>query len=403
MKPAQDAAGLPSRVPLASRRRQGKLRRGGQVALVVPDLPATPAAPLPPHALRGCQMGSRKMCGKATQVEKRAARNAEKRMEKKEIQELRIRVPCSAVLEKAGFVIDLKESTLRAVKYRRDSEIIIMIHDGHGWFDPLSEAKGDVFSLVAHLDGGGFRAARDRVAELIGYVPQGTARRTVNRVRGPNLAIAERWNRQRRPWPGSQTWHYLSEIRLLPSHTLHAAISQNAVREGPYGSMWAAHTNDLGAITGWEERGPEWRGFSTGGTKVLFRLGRSVASRLCVTEAAIDAMSLAAFEGLRDGTLYLSTGGGWSPATDAALRMLAAPSGVQLVAATDNNAQGDTFADRLRTLAEEAGCGWQRLRPPADDWNEALQEREAERRKRRGEREGVPHSRQPHQGKLRPA
>ncbi len=45
------------------------------------------------------------------------------------------------------------------------------------------------------------------------------------------------------------------------------------------------------------------------GTKVLFRLGRSVASRLCVTEAAIDAMSLAAFEGLRDGTLYLSTGG----------------------------------------------------------------------------------------------
>ena len=70
-------------------------------------------------------------------------------------------------------------------------------------------------------------------------------------------------------------------------------------------------------------------------------------------------MSLAAFEGLRDGTLYLSTGGGWSPATDAALRMLAAPSGVQLVAATDNNAQGDTFADRLRTLAEEAGCGWQ--------------------------------------------
>jgi len=100
-------------------------------------------------------------------------------------------------------------------------------------------------------------------------------------------------------------------------------------------------------------------------------------------------MSLAAFEGLRDGTLYLSTGGGWSPATDAALRMLAAPSGVQLVAATDNNAQGDTFADRLRTLAEEAGCGWQRLRPPADDWNEALQERGAERRKRRGEREGV--------------
>lgn len=97
---------------------------------------------------------------------------------------------------------------------------------------------------------------------------------------------------------------------MLPPHTLTAAISQNLLREGPFGSMWAAHTNDVGVIAGWEERGPQWRGFSTGGTKILFRLGGSAASRLCVTEAAIDAMSLAAFEGLRDGTLYLSTGGG---------------------------------------------------------------------------------------------
>ncbi len=59
-------------------------------------------------------------------------------MEKKEIEQLRSRVPCSAVLEKAGFAIDLKESTQRAVKYRRGSEIMIMIHEGHGWFDPLS-------------------------------------------------------------------------------------------------------------------------------------------------------------------------------------------------------------------------------------------------------------------------
>jgi hypothetical protein len=43
--------------------------------------------------------------------------------------------------------------------------------------------------------------------------------------------------------------------------------------------------------------------------------------RLAVTEAAIDAMSLAA--GSSDGTLYLSAGGGWSPAMQAALRELA--------------------------------------------------------------------------------
>ncbi len=58
-------------------------------------------------------------------------------MEKAELEELRGKVACGAVLETAGFAVDLKESTRRAVKYRRGDEIIIVIHDGQGWFDPL--------------------------------------------------------------------------------------------------------------------------------------------------------------------------------------------------------------------------------------------------------------------------
>jgi hypothetical protein len=122
-----------------------------------------------------------------------------------------------------------------------------------------------------------------------------------------------------------------------------------------------------------------------------------------VTEAAIDAMSLAAFEGIREGTVYLSTGGGWSPTTQAALHSLASRPQALLVAATDANTQGDTFAERLRGLAESAGCAWQRLRPPADDWNEALKQRETEKRVRWEERRGVPHTHRPGQGRLRPA
>ncbi len=96
--------------------------------------------------------------------------------------------------------------------------------------------------------------------------------------------------------------------------------------------------------------------------------------------------------------------GGWSPLTDHALRALAARPDVCLVAATDANPQGETYAERLRALAEEAGCGWQRLRPPAhEDWNDLLRQTEREREKRKKEREGVPHSRRPRQGKLRPA
>lgn len=138
-----------------------------------------------------------------------------------------------------------------------------------------------------------------------------------------------------------------------------------------YGSMWAAHVDDSGSVTGWEERGPDWRGFSTGGTKVLFRLGSTEAFRLCVTEAAIGAMSLAAFEGLREGSLYLSTGGGWSLTTEAAFRALVGRPGAELVAATDANSRGETFAGRLRDIADQAGCDWFRLTPPAEDWNDA--------------------------------
>lgn len=296
-------------------------------------------------------------------------------METREVEELKRRVSCAAVLERAGFAVDQKESTRRAVKHRRGDEIIIVIHGGKGWFDPLSEAKGDVFSLIRQLDDVAFGEALERAAALVGFVPTEPAWHREPRDRAPNLAIADRWRARRKPWPGSPTWRYLGGGRCLPEAVLRAAIGQDRMREGPHGSMWAAHTDDAGAVTGWEERGPEWRGFSTGGAKVLFRLGSTDALRICVTEAAIDAMSLAAFEGLREGSLYLSTGGGWSPTTVAALSLLAARSGALLIAATDANGQGETFAARLRAIAEEAACDWLRLTPPAEDWNDAVRAR----------------------------
>jgi len=193
------------------------------------------------------------------------------------------------------------------------------------------------------------------------------------------------------------TWRYLRTERCLPATIIREAVRSDVLREGPYGSMWAAHVNDDGAVSGWEERGPDWRGFSTGGSKILFRLGSHVATRLCVTEAAIDAMSLAEFEGLRQGSLYLSTGGGWSPATEAAVRKLAARPCVVLVAATDANSQGETFAGRLRDIADEVGCDWLRLTPPAEDWNDALKARDEGKTMRAG-RGGLPHARRPRQG-----
>lgn len=307
-----------------------------------------------------------------------------RRMERTDLEELRGRVPCSVVLEQAGFALDLKESTRKAMKYRRDAQIVIVIHDGMGWFDPLGDGKGDVFNLVQHLQGVRFVEAMHEVADLVGFVPSKPVWERESRERGPDLSVPERWQARRKPWRGSATWRYLRDERGLPERIIRMVIAANALREGPHGSMWAAHTDDDGAVTGWEERGPDWRGFASGGAKVLFRFGRCDASRLCVTEAAIDAMSLAAIEGMREQTLYLSAGGGWSPSTAEALRILAARPGSQLVAATDANSQGEVFAGRLREIAEDVGCDWLRLKPRAEDWNDTLRSPNEDPIKKRG-------------------
>jgi hypothetical protein len=294
-------------------------------------------------------------------------------MRRTDIDELRQRVPCAAVLEKAGWAIDRRESTRRALKYRYGADIIIVIHDGRGSFDPLSEAKGDVFSLAQHLGEADFRSARAHVADLVGFVSSVPAWTRPTR-RKAQLPLAQRWANRRVPSAGSATWRFLHEQRGLPDFVLHAAIRQGLLREGPSGSVWAAYTSDDGAVAGWEERGPNWRGFATGGAKVLFRLGAPCPDRACVTEGAIDAMSLAALEssGEQLRSLYLGTGGGWSDATEAAIRRLARLPGLLLVAATDNNRQGDVYAKRLRIIASDADCGFERLRPERDDWNDDL-------------------------------
>lgn len=256
------------------------------------------------------------MRGRKNRKKEGGRQSAGRDMKKQDLENLRDCVPCAAVLVRASFALDVKESTRRAVKYRRGAEIIIVIHDGRGWFDPLSDAKGDVFRLAEYVGGISFVEALDQIAALVGIVVNAPGWTGPVRNPAPADVAPKRWAKRRKPWRGSMTWRYLREERCLSEPIIRAAVQADLLREGPHGSMWAAHRDDRGVVTGWEERGPQWRGFSTGGSKVLFRLGAVDGSRLCVTEAAIDAMSLAAFEGLREGSLYLSTGGGWSLTTD---------------------------------------------------------------------------------------
>ena len=301
-----------------------------------------------------------------------------------EIEWLKAKVSCAVLLERLPPVwqLDRAESTRRSLKYRRGpGEIIIVNHDGRGWWDPLSERKGDIFSLVQHLDPGlNFGGARRVLRGFAGVAPVFPEALRARRTAAADIPVAQRWERRRRLSRGSPVWRYLTGQRALPERILMAADAADAVREGPHGSAWFAHRDGAGRVTGIEMRGSDYRNFSAGGDKTLFRLPGSPGplTRVAVCEAAIDALSLAAIERSRSDTLYAATAGGMGPETVVALRQLlqvlsSDPAGM-LIAATDADTAGRRCAARLAALATEAAVRFAAILPPdgLNDWNDAL-------------------------------
>ena len=303
----------------------------------------------------------------------------------KELEQFRRGVDCAALLENwlPPWRLDRKESTRRALKYRRArGEILIVNHDGRGWWDPQSEAKGDIFNLVQFLEPGlNFRQVCQKLRRFVGVTPRFPDDLSARRKAKPSVAIALRWEQRRRLCRGSGVWRYLNDTRLLPSSILEAADIADILREGYKDSAWFAHRHD-GAITHIEVRGPGFKGSLRGGRKTLFRLQGAATThkRLVITEAPIDALSVAAIEGLRTDTLYAATGGAMGPDTIAVIKsllgqMLQLP-GALLASATDANRAGERYAARHAELAAAAGIAFERYPPPTgSDWNDVLLQR----------------------------
>jgi len=301
-----------------------------------------------------------------------------------EIEQLRDKIHCATVLERQSppWGLDRKGSTKRCLKYRRaKGEILIVTHGGKGWWDPRSEARGDVFALVQHFDQSlNFGHVRKILREFSGFAPTFPEKKRQRQNTFCETSPAERWARQPPVKRGSATWRYLTETRRLPSHILNLAREGDFIRSGPRGSAWFAHRDEAGHVTHVEIRGPSFRGSLRGGTKLLFRLQGALetTARLVLTEAPIDALSLAALEGPRADTLYAATGGGMGPRTIEAIQRLltqmATTSGAILCAATDANLAGERYATRHQQLAAQVDIAFARLRPPIEggDWNDVL-------------------------------
>lgn len=303
-----------------------------------------------------------------------------------ELEQFRVGVNCAALLERLPppWRLDSKESTRRALKYRRgEGEVLIVNHDGRGWWDPQSTARGDIFTLVQFLDPSlNFGQVRQVLRRFVGVIPTFPEALRSDSRPGNSRPVHERWHVRPPLRPGSPPWRYLAVERRLPPNVLTAARDADAVREGPYGSPWFAHRDDVGGVTHVEIRGPDFKGSVRGGCKTLFRLPGSgcLPVRLAIAEAPIDALSLAAFEDIREDTLYVATGGGMGPGTlraiEGTLAAIASTPGAVLASATDANAAGERYAERHAELARSAGVGFERLRPPIGiDWNDTIRQR----------------------------
>jgi hypothetical protein len=280
-----------------------------------------------------------------------------------ELEQFRRGVNCAALLEgwAPSWRLDRKESTRRALKYRREEgEVLIVNHDGRGWWDPQSSAKGDIFDLVQYLDPNlNFGQVRRELRRFVGVAPTfplALSNRTKNE---PGVPIATRWMARPRLRRASPVWAYLARTRRLPAQVLEAADRADILRKEPYGSAWFAHRDDANTVTHVEIRGPDFKGSLQGGTKSLFRLSRAAPrhSRVVITEAPIDALSVAAIEGIRADTLYVATGGGMGPGTVQAIERLLGqmtqyPDAL-FAGATDANRAGERYAARHAELSFE--------------------------------------------------
>ena len=304
-----------------------------------------------------------------------------------EIETFRREVSCATLLEQfpPPWCLDRGESTRHALKYRRGAgEILIVNHDQRGWWDPHSAAKGDVCALVQHLDRTlNFGQVRQILRRFVGMAPN-FPEALRSRKAGSDITPALRWAVRPQLRPGTEGWNYLTGVRRLPGFVLQQARGLDVVREGYKGSVWFAHRQN-GQVQHVEVRGPSFRGSLRGGHKSLFRLSAGhddAATRLAITEAPIDALSLAAIEALRPDTIYAATGGGMGDGTVGAIEQILAAlsrsNGAELASAADANTAGERYATRHAELARSAGIRFSRLTPTTGaDWNDVLKEQSA--------------------------
>ncbi len=135
---------------------------------------------------------------------------------------------------------------------------------------------------------------------------------------------------------------------------------------------------DQNGLTGYSIKNTKFTGFSSGGTKALWKSNQQKGDlRLVITESAIDALSYhQLFSHENTNTRYIATGGAISnyqrELISTAMADMAKKGG-EIVIATDNDEIGNKLAKTLFDVAPESSKVYRYVPKVGKDWNEVLQ------------------------------
>lgn len=293
-----------------------------------------------------------------------------------ELERFKREISLAEVAEAHGYAIDRRESSRSSYVMRHqdgDKIVVATGEDGHGvFFSVHQEASGSVIDFVMRRRGVNLGRARQVLRQ---WLPVPLAFPTAQPPRPPRLPKPAPLPQDRAAlvaqWHGLALYQggYLEGRGLTPA-TLEAFATR--LRTDARGNVACRHDDQAG-LSGWELKNRGFQGFVGSGRKALFagRVGSlppEPLTRLAVTESALDAMSFYQYD--PQPGLYCSFGGSLSPEQKTLLaELFNRYPGATVLAATDSDAQGESFAGFIQSLRPDTV----RARSPkGKDWNDAV-------------------------------
>ena len=271
------------------------------------------------------------------------------------------KMPFSTFLEKFGYFLNKKESSILTKKYENDQDTIIVKQSSSGdyiYFNAKNESDcGTIIDFCKNRNIDLRTLTSPAPAQAPAPAPSPAATAVDMTETFSALAMYD--------------LPYLTKRGIEP-----ALIQKFNVRKDSRGNACFAHSafesiyKSAREITGWEVKNEGFTGFSKNGNRNIgiARLGDSIES-IVICESFIDCMSYAQLK-RAENTVFLSTGGTLTEKQIEQISAIAsAYSEARVVIATDADAPGDQYAQRLGLALASA----ERERPEiGKDWNDDL-------------------------------